>query len=351
MQCSNNLKQIGLGVHHFHDTYKALPPSSIFNQKPSFWALIYPYIEQQSLYEMMHTITNNPAAASPPNKASFVLNGTSATNTPAWFNNGPTEQQRQEFGSVPIVKCPSRRSGIKFTNEAVEGTIRAGNGPRGDYAIVSSFDPVSTGTLLNGNWGTVLAKYGNDTDGSIFLNRNHSPFRVSVLKWGSTTSRSSTDPIGSVNDDARYATSWSPRDSFSHLRDGISNQIIVGEKFIPQNFIDTTPTKRAEVMWDGGYLGANDGNYYFNIGRGVYRTQACIKRSPYDIPPGQETKLNADGIEIINHEHAVFGGIHPGISLFIFGDGSVQSIPSIVSFDILHYFAKVDDGQPVSLPE
>ncbi|MDR0337297.1 MAG: DUF1559 domain-containing protein, partial [Planctomycetaceae bacterium] len=149
MQCSNNLKQIGLAVHHFHDTYNALPPSSIFNQKPSFWALIYPYIEQQSLYEMMHTITNNPAATDPPNKAPFVLNGTSATNTPAWFNNGLKESQRQEFGSVSIIKCPSRRSGIKYTNEVIEGTIRAGNGPRGDYVIVSSFDPVTTGTLLN----------------------------------------------------------------------------------------------------------------------------------------------------------------------------------------------------------
>ncbi|MDR1958015.1 MAG: DUF1559 domain-containing protein, partial [Planctomycetaceae bacterium] len=77
---------------------------------------------------------------------------------------------------------------------------------------------------------------------------------------------------------------------------------------------------------------------------------ACIKRSPNDIPPGAETKLNADDGEIINHEHAVFGGIHPGVGQFAFGDGSVQAISATVSFDVLHYLARVDDGQAVSLP-
>jgi prepilin-type N-terminal cleavage/methylation domain-containing protein len=61
MQCSNHLKQLALAVHNFHDTRNALPPSAIFNHRPSFWGLIYPYIEQQSLYDLLGTVPQTAA--------------------------------------------------------------------------------------------------------------------------------------------------------------------------------------------------------------------------------------------------------------------------------------------------
>lgn len=51
-QCSNNLKQMGLGFHNYHDTLKKLPPAGmspgiVYNL--SFWTLIFPYMEQNNL--------------------------------------------------------------------------------------------------------------------------------------------------------------------------------------------------------------------------------------------------------------------------------------------------------------
>jgi prepilin-type N-terminal cleavage/methylation domain-containing protein/prepilin-type processing-associated H-X9-DG protein len=48
MSCSNNLKQIGLAIHSYHDAYNALPPSH--NATDGWTALMLPYIEQGNLY-------------------------------------------------------------------------------------------------------------------------------------------------------------------------------------------------------------------------------------------------------------------------------------------------------------
>jgi prepilin-type N-terminal cleavage/methylation domain-containing protein/prepilin-type processing-associated H-X9-DG protein len=58
MSCSNNLKQIGLAAHHFHDTHKTLPPAWIGDNSldPDGWAtwavLLLPYLEQNQVYQL-----------------------------------------------------------------------------------------------------------------------------------------------------------------------------------------------------------------------------------------------------------------------------------------------------------
>jgi prepilin-type N-terminal cleavage/methylation domain-containing protein/prepilin-type processing-associated H-X9-DG protein len=48
ISCQNNLKQIGLAIHDYHDTYKALPPSH--NATDGWPAMTLPYMEQGNLY-------------------------------------------------------------------------------------------------------------------------------------------------------------------------------------------------------------------------------------------------------------------------------------------------------------
>jgi prepilin-type N-terminal cleavage/methylation domain-containing protein/prepilin-type processing-associated H-X9-DG protein len=62
-QCSNNLKQIGLALHNYNDTYGSLPPAWVLsrggNAPPSgddytqwgWGAMILPYIEQESVHK------------------------------------------------------------------------------------------------------------------------------------------------------------------------------------------------------------------------------------------------------------------------------------------------------------
>lgn len=67
-QCSNNLKQLALGLHNYHDVYKCLPtlgincadgvnkthPGSATYLNHSGWALALPFFEQKPLYDMIN---------------------------------------------------------------------------------------------------------------------------------------------------------------------------------------------------------------------------------------------------------------------------------------------------------
>src|SRR3954463_3515389 len=55
-QCANNLKQIGVAAHSFHDQYRFLPPAWIGDNAldPDGWAtwavFLLPYLEQGNIY-------------------------------------------------------------------------------------------------------------------------------------------------------------------------------------------------------------------------------------------------------------------------------------------------------------
>lgn len=62
MQCSNNLKQLGLATHNYHDNFQKLPPMSNWvnkqpgsNRETCIFYLLLPYIEQQNLQALNKT--------------------------------------------------------------------------------------------------------------------------------------------------------------------------------------------------------------------------------------------------------------------------------------------------------
>jgi hypothetical protein len=78
MHCANNLKQLGMGLHHYHDTLRTFPPAFV-NHGPygttsfSFahgWApFILPFIEQQQLANIyrwdfpLYAVENQPVSS------------------------------------------------------------------------------------------------------------------------------------------------------------------------------------------------------------------------------------------------------------------------------------------------
>jgi prepilin-type N-terminal cleavage/methylation domain-containing protein/prepilin-type processing-associated H-X9-DG protein len=76
-QCLNNIKQLGLAFHSYHDNYKKFPVAQTNNNSLawSWGVLILPYIEQQNLYKTLNPnlATGQMAAASSSPKYTLPL--------------------------------------------------------------------------------------------------------------------------------------------------------------------------------------------------------------------------------------------------------------------------------------
>jgi len=79
-QCSNNLKQLGLALHNYHDTFKSFPSAWIHDSTTlptdyNLWgwsAMILPYVEQTALHDQIRPGPNHLELL-----AAGLLNGTS----------------------------------------------------------------------------------------------------------------------------------------------------------------------------------------------------------------------------------------------------------------------------------
>jgi prepilin-type N-terminal cleavage/methylation domain-containing protein len=330
MQCSNHMKQLGLAVHNFHDTYNALPPSAISENwngntgYVAFFVFLYPFIEQTNLYELVNSRTNGMSTrCGMPNGSNF-------------WHNLTTDQQKM-FGGVPVMYCPSASRSTKIIDCPAPpyDWVPRLSGPQTDYAIaiVSAPDPL--------NWPPTSNDECYHPDEAASENqcgaRNWSPFAVAPL-----------------NDDLR---SWTPSVTFARWADGTSNQIIFGDKAIPPSRMGVCDVddwgSQKDRQFDCSYLtsgnrgGYNVAGWARSIG---FRMNYPITRSPWDNDPD-----NANSLLRLSGSHGAiaiyaFGSYHPGVCNFTVGDGSVRNIPSTTAVRIVKCLGHVSDGNTVSLP-
>src|SRR5438876_723349 len=62
MKCQNNLKQIGIALHHYHDVYDTFPPGIRFDSPRRSWVPdILPFIEQKNIAYNLDLDWDHPA--------------------------------------------------------------------------------------------------------------------------------------------------------------------------------------------------------------------------------------------------------------------------------------------------
>ena len=107
-QCRNNLKQIGIGVHNYHETFSCFPfgkgggyvatvPGAPGYARWSMHAMILPYVDQGPLY-------NSIDFRFPPDTPGMA--GAIATFMPAYQTPGQVNSVQSQ-ATVPVFLCPS----------------------------------------------------------------------------------------------------------------------------------------------------------------------------------------------------------------------------------------------------
>ena len=340
MQCANHLKQIGLAVHNFHDTKGGVPPAGIGGRNDpaaegcgyarlGFFPLIFPFVEQPGLYAYIQLRQFRYTYG-----AYWWTRESASTTAPM------NDEIRKQFGSVPIYKCPSRRGGglhiTPFTGTATNNstTNYPPYGPRGDYAIVFSYQrnqacideatAIASPNTVDRNRWYVYPQYP-----SAPFTSSHGPFRVA--SFGIT-------PSATTSDDANYNT-WEPRDAMAWWQDGTSNQLLVGEKHLPPSVFDNCVVGEMDdcsFMIGGASMMASMGRFV-HINDTVGATDLGSGAVALAIPYAAKDVTK-------------FGSAHPDVVNFLLGDGAVRAFPLTTPAVIMAQLGTVDDGNTVRIP-
>ena len=320
-QCSSQMRQFGLAVHNFTSTYQEkLPPLQVGWARASLFALLLPGLEQTQLYDVLASWRGGNAAGTGFDQdLSRSGAGSSLTDDAFWRHDLLTQELRRGFSSVPVMQCPSRRSGTNGTSLGASpvaalpaqdsitqpdgmGNNIAAYGPFSDYAPVIF-------VTYGADWQWVSQE---PTSEYPLHPGNVSPFRRAMI----------------TGTDCR---SWQPRDSISWWRDGSSNQLLIGEKHIPISA--QMGSDGSSWRYDQSWLAStNSGARDWAIGRNVSASRPLAMASQKSTP------------------HYYFGSWHPGVVQFLLGDGSVRAISVTTPGSLLGSFSCVNDGTPVSLP-
>jgi len=319
-KCANNLKQIGLAIHNFHETYGFLVPTTIgeSNNIPSAlpqisqatdgyatWAtLLLPYIEQNSLYNLWN------------------LEVQCSRQTPQAYQT-----------QVGTYLCPTRPAPVLSYNDFPDPSgNKYDGGALGDY---------------NPNLGTI--------NGVNNFKLNDGP----VIEAQQTFVADPTAP-------SKYTivTQWAGRLRLTDVTDGTSSTIIFGEKAIRPSSLrgmnedrsifggQNNSTRRCGGIKRGGTNSLGDSwtpklayppSYPLpGDGTGMVGIDALIKA-------GVQVRFIAEPWDNsnANNENSSFGGPHPGVCMFLFTDGSVAPISVGIDTYVYTYLITRNGVEPV----
>jgi prepilin-type N-terminal cleavage/methylation domain-containing protein/prepilin-type processing-associated H-X9-DG protein len=314
LSCQNNLKQVGLAAHNYHDSHNYLPthggaggvrrlngvPTSPTTTDPaaqgsgatgyqtaSVFFQILPFIEQGTVYN-----ENNTNLQATPIKAYF---------------------------------CPARRG--PTTRLGAGGQTLALN----DFAV-PAFKPQNV-SGQGGNGGGCWNMWGNNAGNGD--QTNYPFYYATVFVRGGKT-------------DNNVHAGYSPS-TLTGIPDGTSNTIMLAEKFVDPTRYEPVQTNLDTIARGNcgtGGCGFTDSGYW--NGWSSWSTTRCALQTPLkDAPYGEPTPPTVPGYFAAGWQF--FGSAHTAGTNALFADGSVQHVRFGIPGAVWQLLVRRDDGLVVDL--
>jgi prepilin-type N-terminal cleavage/methylation domain-containing protein/prepilin-type processing-associated H-X9-DG protein len=297
-QCSNNLKQQGLALHNYHDTFKSFPSALLNSSSRSGgsaayypegirnhtgWMLMLPFMEQQPLHDQ---VVFEEASA---NLANWQAGGPAVDNTISQRNKTILSAQR-----LNVLECPSHPvAGDEYTYTA-HPAYQLNNAKRTSYIFSvgyhTEYDPPHPRLMQDPNYTRRLGAFGSN----------------SAVK-------------------------------FAQITDGTANSLAIGEAA-------------------GGAQGSGKTSPVFGPW-GLQGVHTCChgrlvaySNVTYHPTHARDWTINArwQGTDSQNRSYAwVFNSYHPGGANFAFCDGSTQFLSETIDYGTLLRLGFIQDGEVV----
>ena len=329
--CKNNLKQVGIAVHNFHDARKGFPPLAtglVSNGTNyggiAFWGLIMPYCEEMAAVANVKWDEGvaTSSSANGGNAARFANWQAFSTSYPSYMicptrgfrttiMNSPSNKfPAGDYGIITLIGNAANVQDVPYLNCYQMNNATSTATPRGSaYACVPQWGSMSFETATGIGFGALSLAMG--------------PTNASGIV---------THTSGASASEAAYG-GWYPRSSVKHVPDGLSKTAILAEKHLWSGELGRGGCWSGTDRSACGTAGKDDAQLMIAFAGGANRMWVNPERGGIARGAGEVST------------NTTLGSWHAGVCNFLMADGAVRTVNANIDDTTLTNLGDRRDGQ------